>query len=491
MMYVNQKHTSEEINDKSIMLEIKLPREIDKSPLAMEMVLSNLTQGGGLGHWYALGMKGNLPATFSLEIASLEGVIHFYIRTHKKFKELLSASLYAHYPGVEVIEVPDYTASIPRYEHRRKNGVSMWGNSYKLQKDHVIEKKKEKEKIGFIAKHLFRDEPEDDNDVDKSVKVPLDVFPMRTYVDLKLDKEKEEMKVDPLVSILEFFGSIGKGEYVALQILVQDESVHNGTKAPFIFMNKDTHKGIKTGQLADEYKDKLRGKKTFKKGEAVLDQYKNKVTRGTGDEKIDITYGEETVTYDGENTLTVEAKNNIELVERKMSKPLLACVARCIYVTSKDTKFNGNYVQNVMSLFKPFNAPGFNTMGPKAYADPYDFSWKNPNNMRSDFRAEEIFDAFIEREGFHPHTGTIDYLSGKNPDADIAFYRYPTYVRRTVTMILEGIFDPFGHPTPDEVFVLNTEELATIFHLPGLVATVPTLPRIDSRKAVAPVNLPI
>jgi hypothetical protein len=39
-------------------------------------------------------------------------------------------------------------------------------------------------------------------------------------------------------------------------------------------------------------------------------------------------------------------------------------------------------------------------------------------------------------------------------------------------------------------FILTTEELATIFHLPGGVVSTPTVGRIGSRKAEAPSNLP-
>jgi hypothetical protein len=46
---------------------------------------------------------------------------------------------------------------------------------------------------------------------------------------------------------------------------------------------------------------------------------------------------------------------------------------------------------------------------------------------------------------------------------------------------------PFKSPH----FVLNTEELATMFHFPGGVAATPTFNRIESRKAEAPTNLPV
>jgi hypothetical protein len=40
-------------------------------------------------------------------------------------------------------------------------------------------------------------------------------------------------------------------------------------------------------------------------------------------------------------------------------------------------------------------------------------------------------------------------------------------------------------------FILNTEELATLYHFPGQVAATPSFKRISSTKAEAPTNLPI
>ncbi len=49
----------------------------------------------------------------------------------------------------------------------------------------------------------------------------------------------------------------------------------------------------------------------------------------------------------------------------------------------------------------------------------------------------------------------------------------------------------FYMPYVRNSFVLNTEELATIFHFPGRVAETPTLGRIEAKKGEAPMNLPI
>jgi hypothetical protein len=39
--------------------------------------------------------------------------------------------------------------------------------------------------------------------------------------------------------------------------------------------------------------------------------------------------------------------------------------------------------------------------------------------------------------------------------------------------------------------ILTTEELATLFHIPGSVVSTPTVTKISSRKSDAPSNLPI
>jgi len=39
--------------------------------------------------------------------------------------------------------------------------------------------------------------------------------------------------------------------------------------------------------------------------------------------------------------------------------------------------------------------------------------------------------------------------------------------------------------------VLNTEELATLYHLPGLAVRAPFLPRVESKKGQPPAPLPI
>jgi hypothetical protein len=107
---------------------------------------------------------------------------------------------------------------------------------------------------------------------------------------------------------------------------------------------------------------------------------------------------------------------------------------------------------------------------------------------REPWRAEEFYEAYVEREGFYPHLKerkSLDHF------ADVSLFSASLGFRKKFRMLYEGLFDPFGHPHASDVFTLNLEELASLYHLPGQVATTPGLARIDSTKVDAPSNLPI
>ena len=164
------------------LLEIKIPRELLKSPQAMEVVTNIFAQGNDgtfVDRWF----KGYVRFWFSLEIASFGGEVHFYVRTPKKFRNAVESQLYSQYPDSEIFEVPDYTLAVPY--GTKDSDWTLWAGTFKLGKE--------------------------------------DFYPIKTYIDYGLDKDpKEELKVDPITPVIELFGSIGAGEQLWMQILVMD-----------------------------------------------------------------------------------------------------------------------------------------------------------------------------------------------------------------------------------------------------------------------------
>ncbi|MFA5131805.1 MAG: hypothetical protein WC444_00580 [Candidatus Paceibacterota bacterium] len=486
-MYVVQKKMHN-LGADTIIAEIKLPRDIMKSPLAMETALTFLIQGGGVNTWYKRNFLGNLPIQFSLEIASLEGVIHFYVRMERRHFPLVQASLYGQYPGIEIVETDDYTRLI-RYHHLSKD-VDMWGSTYTLGKTW---------------------KPNDDKGQPykkdgKDYEMPADYLSIKTYVDYGLDKDpKEEFKVDPITPLLEFMGSVGKGEYVWYQVIAQDEAAFNaktttekGKKFLKTYLNEVTHEHWSLSDIANKRKEQIRKVRKIKEGDVAYDlQYGNPIQKTTvgpdGKTILDnLKYGEDREVKSREGELTIEEKDEIEVINHKLSKPLVRAVVRLIYVSKKEV-FNSQNIAYFFSIMKPFSDPspirnGFNPN----VIDPYDYPWQNFMDRRVPWRKEEKFEAYVEREGFFPHVVDEAITPAFSIQAmeDRFFWYSSMRTRKIFRLLYQAIFKPFYHPQPDEVIVLNLEEVATLWHFPGAVANTPTLPRIDSTKGMAPVNLP-
>lgn len=186
----------------SILLEIRLPKNIDKSPAAMEMVLEGIFEDvvGSLTDVY---LKGRVRDWFSLEIVSIGGQVKFFIWAFPRWKDIIEARIYTHYPGAEVLEVEDYAMSTV-YDPETMN---VFGVSTKLNKP--------------------------------------DAYPIKTYIEYELDKgnKEEEEIVDPITPLLEYLGSLKSGEQAWIQILIQGHR-KQGFQDVRIFSKPDWKKGI-------------------------------------------------------------------------------------------------------------------------------------------------------------------------------------------------------------------------------------------------------
>jgi len=475
MLYVNTQYQN---SIKYSLLEIKLPREITKNPEAAEIFLKSVYDGGGLGTWYKENWKGALPAVTSLEIVSLEGVIHFFIRAESKFKPRIEAAIYSQYPNVEIVEwTEDYVNLLPKITRHNKEGYGFWGADWKLTKSGGIEEY---------------------GDKDKLVKLEYsgDMYPIKTYKDWGLDKNpKEENKNDPITYLLEQFGSIGKGEYFCHQILIRDAAKWNT-----IYSIKKDGKEEKGKNLSDLVKfeiDKYKKKWTLKiKGGTEEDEWgatKGKMVKNAEgvEEFKPFTYAKNILSSKPipPNEREIEAKENIELIQRKMGKSQVISKMRTIYVADSGKQM-GTRIPMTMAVLRSFNEDSFNTLGPDmgTFPDPFDYPWQDPKKHYSGWRKENLFGAYKGRAGMFGFSGGMS--QGTRKFLDDSMFNSDNNTRKIYSAIHNIILHPFSPTKTLSGFTLNLEELATLYHFPGEVAATPTLPRIDSVKSSSPSNLP-
>lgn len=269
--------------------------------------------------------------------------------------------------------MPDYTNIFPHFNSKTR---VMWGNEFKLLKP--------------------------------------DPYPIKTYVDYGLEKDpKEEFKVDPMTSVLEFMASIGKGEQLWLQFVIRSHK-------------KKHKKGTLFG--ATDWREE--GKALIKK---LLDELRE----------------EQATQFEGGfSYMRIPTKGEAELlaaIDRSTSKVGFDTGCRLIYAT-EDGKFVGTRIPGMLNLMKPYNTNNLNGFGPTAYTD-FDFPWQDLFYIRQNLRCRVMLEHYKRRVFFHA-------------------------------------------PYRKNVFVLNSEELATVYHFPGGVLQAPTVSRVLSKKVEPPGNLP-
>ncbi|MCX6820276.1 MAG: hypothetical protein NT019_03295 [Candidatus Adlerbacteria bacterium] len=190
---------------KRTLLQIQLPAEVTKSPSAMELFLVSIYSTGSETTFVHRFWGGGFRPNWSLEIASNEGRINFYIYGLKIWQTAVEARIYGQYPEAKITEVDDYVTKVPF----NLTDYDIWGAEYK------------KGSIGAL--------------------------PIKTYVDFELDKNTDtpEVTADPLTNMLEIMNDMGPDQYMWVQYIIKAR-------------NKEEWYGIYNS--ADSYKDPANAK---------------------------------------------------------------------------------------------------------------------------------------------------------------------------------------------------------------------------------------
>lgn len=323
---------------KFVLLEIKIPKEVPKTPQAMEFVIQALYQTGGVKHRYAKFWEGKQLASHSLEIVSIEGVIYFFIRTEARFRDLVESQIYAQYPTAEVREVDDYTKYVPIYDP--ENGWEYKGAEWTLKDD--------------------------------------DWIPIKTYVDYGLDQSvlntDEEQRIDPLAPVIEFMGTLRKGEQFWLQIIIR-----GGDKRW-----KDEKGGDQDWQKE--------GRKAIDK---ILEEYaSNEITT--------LKDGKESVKkVGGYRNLPPALKQKVDSMERNLEKLGFDFGMRAMYI-AQPGKANGMRLPPEFgSVLRQFSSPNSNSLDMQNYTDDFDYPWQDWDNMRRNIRRKKMFKNYVYRAWFY------------------------------------------------------------------------------------------
>lgn len=270
---------------KFIVLAIDVPNMTEQTPKALENLFSSLYGTKSTITWKETWMDGKLHPVFSFEIVSTEGYIQFLVRTQTRFRDVVEAGIYAHYPEAEIAEVEDYAAKFPN--EYPNDEYEMWGGEMTFDKPSM--------------------------------------YPIRTYLDFE-DRMSQEIK-DPLSVTLEQFAKMRPGEHLWVQFLIQP-STNDWQKVGVKYVRKI---------YGDE--DKAKKSAFLSSLESAVSWPAGVVAHATGVDLADLFFAQDPKKEDDPFKafkITLPQKEEAEAILRKASKVGYGVKIRIVYVARKN-----------------------------------------------------------------------------------------------------------------------------------------------------------
>ncbi len=414
----------------SCILEIKIPQALEKTPLGMEQIFAGLHGTAKGVTKYEVEAKGYLETAYSFELASIEGKIHFFIRGERRYRTTMEALVYAQFPEVEIQEVEDYTQDAPK---------TLPNSNYQL-----------------AAAELILEKP--------------DAYPVRTYQQFELRPGREaEYVVDPFAAVMEAMSAIGEGEQMWAHCVIGIPMFSNwredGQEIIDKIMGRETEKPKTIGFLRRLIHEIIgfgphintRMSHLIAGGEYVTPEE----TPLEEDEKKQPSMAEL-----GFFRLSPGERELCLAIERNISKLGFYTMLRLAYFAPNEI-FNSSKAMTLIGSFLQFN-----------------------DKMLNSFKSNPKLGYTIRKPDLYRNMGTNYNLFWK--------YKEIPYTRKKLQALrMREIYRccknrAFGRPMRGHKgFILNTEELATIFHFPMKSVLTPELPRVEAKRGGPPARLPV
>ncbi|MBU0649177.1 hypothetical protein KJ969_03735 [Patescibacteria group bacterium] len=375
-----------------ILLAIDIPKDSEQTPKAVEHLFAHLAGAHSSLSRREQYLFGKVQKWFSLEIASIEGYVQFFIRTSSKFRDLVEASIYAQYPDAEITEVEDYTYLVPVKKFPDPEW-DMWGVDFILVKDQA--------------------------------------YPLRTYPQFEHGLTQEFK--DPMSAMLENLSLLGRGEHLWFQIII-------------IPIGQKTWKA-----QGDKLVKKLIGAKVEEKPTGLDKILQIPATiLGPFFEQI-FSSAEETRPKQREFEpiskmlyLSPGESDAVKAIEGKLSKIGYKTKLRGIYIAKKEVMKKSRGANPLVGAIKQFNTVNLNSLKPE--------------------------------------------LSKTGVSSSILLFKKRRLISRKNFLLSSYRFRDATAPTSP--YVLNTEELASLWHFPSIEVKAPFVKKTEAKKGEPPMMLP-
>jgi len=341
----------------------------------------------------------NGPYWYSWEIASIEGKVHFYLRFLQQHVSSIEASLYGHYPDIEIREVPDYVKLVPQTVPNED--WDMYGEDWDLREE--------------------------------------DALPIKTYEKFFEPQGErisaEEKRVDPIISLLESMARLGPGEHYWAQFITvpicdldEPEWRVNGRKIITKITKRPEKKEASFGEdLGQTFRDIISGPQ--KEGESYSWPSTMR-DEETGEREMALTPGEREIVTE---------------VENKLKKPAFRTTIRGVYIAKRESWRAPNRTL-LRTYMGHFITTHMNSFGFQAKTRPrVHYFWRK---RRVFLRARKMFkNAVLRLTPLFPDRHELCPILSSEELATL--FHFPIKITGMVTPTLEKIESKKGGPPPN------------------------------------------
>ena len=402
-------------------LGLKVPRDVLITPKAMEQIFSGISSIASTPDTWLEELldkkipyqKGEVPLWISFEIVGNSNGISFFVRAPKKFQRLIETQFRSQYSQVEITEVEDYISEFVSLPNQNQD---MWGSELALNE--------------------------------------APIFPIKTYE--FFEERVEERRLDSMAPFMEILSDLVDGEEIWLQLVLR---------------------GL-TKPLADAWKEKSKEKMDELAGREKPEKKKKDfelIAGGLADESMKIVKqffndigsvsgiaGEEAAKEEKkeerkERIQTSGDRDRIEMVERKLSKPVFETVIRVIYHAPKTVFNKDQQSAAINSYFRNFSISSSNGFKGKKKDYFFLYNWFFGDNV-----------------GYRDANAFFESFKSRSPDSAPQFELSDDDAKDIMKKM-----------------ILSAEELATLYHFPITQVEAPRLYRLQTKKYEPPPNLPI
>jgi len=278
-------------------------------------------------------------------------------------------------------------------------------------------------------------------------------IPIKTYPESEHQLTKE-LK-DPLIDLLEVLGRLRQSEQIWLQFIITPIGSELKEEGEKLIKNISLGKNI-SKRDKDNIVDKIVfsimkfGQDIVEFIEEVLNLHPTLDKFGDKEEKP---------------FSSPSDKRLIEAIQNKISKIAFKSCVRIVYVADKEIFAKDRGITGILGAFNAFKAIDLNSFEVSPVSKVYEKNWKG--NKILDAQKQEVIKAYKGRDF--------------NWRARIGISKIIFKIKKFLTLPERSV----------EESILNTEELATLYHFPVNMIKASLIKKTSSKKAEPPLDLPV